>query len=310
MIEFATACCGATITVSTRRARPRRARAGGPHRAHRSGRWPDGAPPRGQSPAPLPVRGGMTPRLAGKVAIVTGAGCVGAGWGNGRAIAVRLAEEGARVFAVDRDPARVEETLRLAGAARGSIEPWVCDVTSAESVAAMVAACVAAHGTVDILVNNAGGSAAAGRDDRGSLGFPGGHEPEERVHLQAFTRARRVRRHRGIASPPGFAGPAARSIYAATKAGVIQLSRGRGAARRAGRACQLWCGKLHTPISSPPCDSAGGDAEALLAQRRESPGFMGDGATPRTPCSSCGDEARFITGTEIVVDGGMTARCD
>jgi NAD(P)-dependent dehydrogenase (short-subunit alcohol dehydrogenase family) len=62
-----------------------------------------------------------TPRFQDKVAIVTGAGCIAAGWGNGRAIAVRLAEEGARVLAVDRDPARIEETLSLAGAARRAI---------------------------------------------------------------------------------------------------------------------------------------------------------------------------------------------
>ena len=42
-------------------------------------------------------------RFESKVAIVTGAGCVGSGWGNGRAMAVRLAEEGARVLAVDQD---------------------------------------------------------------------------------------------------------------------------------------------------------------------------------------------------------------
>jgi len=50
-------------------------------------------------------------RLKGKVAIVTGAGCVGAGWGNGRAVAVLFALAGARVFAVDRDLDALEETL-------------------------------------------------------------------------------------------------------------------------------------------------------------------------------------------------------
>src|SRR5690554_2291092 len=50
-------------------------------------------------------------RLAGKVAIVTGAGCVGPGWGNGRAIAYRFAEEGARIMAVDRDMDAMKETL-------------------------------------------------------------------------------------------------------------------------------------------------------------------------------------------------------
>src|SRR5207249_5102370 len=92
----------------------------------------------------------------------TGAGCVGAGWGNGRAIAVRLAEEGAKVLAVDRDHARLDETLDLAGDARASITPWLCDVTSSESVAAMAAACMRTYGTIDILVNNVGGSAAGG----------------------------------------------------------------------------------------------------------------------------------------------------
>ena len=62
----------------------------------------------------------MNPRFKDKVAIVTGAGCVAAGWGNGRAIAVRLAEEGALVLAVDRDrapdadrQARAHRRLRL-----------------------------------------------------------------------------------------------------------------------------------------------------------------------------------------------------
>ena len=64
--------------------------------------------------APLQASLAPSPRFAGKVAIVTGAGCVGPGWGNGRAIAVRLAEEGAQVLAVDRDPARLDETLARA----------------------------------------------------------------------------------------------------------------------------------------------------------------------------------------------------
>ena len=75
----------------------------------------------------------MNRRFENKVAIVTGAGCVGAGWGNGRAIAVRLAEEGARVFAVDRDPARLAETLELAGESRASITTWTCDVTDSDA---------------------------------------------------------------------------------------------------------------------------------------------------------------------------------
>src|SRR5271170_6401413 len=51
-------------------------------------------------------------RLQGKVAIVTGAGCVGPGWGNGRAVAVAFAQAGAKIFAVDKDLGAMDETLR------------------------------------------------------------------------------------------------------------------------------------------------------------------------------------------------------
>ena len=101
-------------------------------------------------------------RLKGKVAIVTGAGCVGAGWGNGRAVAVLFALAGARVFAVDRDLDALEETLGRIREAGGEVTPYACDVTDSAAVAAMVQACTHAYGTVDILVNNVGGSAAGG----------------------------------------------------------------------------------------------------------------------------------------------------
>jgi NAD(P)-dependent dehydrogenase (short-subunit alcohol dehydrogenase family) len=104
----------------------------------------------------------MTKRLEGKVAIITGAGCVGPGWGNGRAAAVIFAREGARVLAVDRDGGRMDETLARALDHGGVIQAHRCDVTDAADVAAMVDACIAAFGRVDILVNNVGGSAPGG----------------------------------------------------------------------------------------------------------------------------------------------------
>ena len=64
-----------------------------------------------------------TGRLAGKVALVAGAGCVGPGWGNGRAIATRFAQEGALVFAVDKDLQAMEETLVRVREAGGEATP-------------------------------------------------------------------------------------------------------------------------------------------------------------------------------------------
>src|SRR2546421_7753740 len=104
----------------------------------------------------------MAGRLAGKVAIITGAGCVGPGWGNGRASAVLFAQEGAKVFAVDNSPDAMTETLERARAAGGEIAAHYGDATVAADVAAMVEACVSRFGRIDILVNNVGGSAAGG----------------------------------------------------------------------------------------------------------------------------------------------------
>src|SRR5262245_41803026 len=100
----------------------------------------------------------MGSRLKGKVALVSGAGSVGPGWGNGRATAVRFAQEGAKVFAVDLDAKRLVETKKRAK----TIRTHLCDVTKSKDVAAMVRACLEAFGRIDILVNNVGGSARGG----------------------------------------------------------------------------------------------------------------------------------------------------
>ena len=74
-------------------------------------------------------------------------------------------------------------------------------------------------------------------------------------------------------------------------------------------------GQLHTPMVEARLagQRTGGDVDALLKQRlaRIPLGFMGDGTdTANTAVFLASEEARFITGTEIIVDGGMTARCD
>ena len=71
----------------------------------------------------------MPGRLQDKVALVAGAGCVGPGWGNGRAIAVRFAQEGAKVFAVDKSADAMAETLERVREFGGEIRSYTCDVT-------------------------------------------------------------------------------------------------------------------------------------------------------------------------------------
>src|SRR4029077_13409046 len=77
---------------------------------------------------------GMSGRLADKVAIVTGAGCVGPGWGNGRAAAVIFAQEGAKVFAVDKTTEPMKEAPDRVPESRAPIKPYLCDVTNNDAV--------------------------------------------------------------------------------------------------------------------------------------------------------------------------------
>lgn len=263
-------------------------------------------------------------RFTGKAAIVTGAGCVGTGWGNGRAIAVRLAEEGARVLAVDRDASRLDETIQRAGEAGASIRPFLCDVTDTGSVAAMAGACVDAFGTIDILVNNVGGSAPGGPVELSEEAWDAQVDFNLKSvfltckHVLPTMLARGSGAIVNVASTSGLRWTGAAQVaYAATKAGVIQFSRVVAVqyAAQGVRVNTVVPGQLHTPMVEARLakQRAGGDVDALLAQRRKRIplGFMGDGRdTAAAALFLASEDARFITGTEIVVDGGMTARCD
>ena len=263
-------------------------------------------------------------RFESRVAIVTGAGCVGSGWGNGRAMAVRLAQEGARVFAVDRDPQRLAETLSLAGDARASIDTFICDVTNSTSVQQMVQACVERFETVDVLINNVGGSAAGGPVEMSEevwdsqIAFNLTSVFLTCKHVLPVMLAKRSGAIVNVASTSGLRWTGSAQVaYAASKAAVIQMSKVMAVQHAASgiRVNTVIPGQLHTPMVEVRLakQRAGGNVEALLEQRlkRIPIGFMGDGRdTASAALFLASDEARFITGTEIVVDGGMTARCD
>ena len=104
----------------------------------------------------------MPGRLQDKVALVAGAGSVGPGWGNGKAVAVLFAREGAKVFAVDINREAALETSEIIRGEGGESEPHAADVTKADQVQSLVEACVSRFGRIDILQNNVGGSAPGG----------------------------------------------------------------------------------------------------------------------------------------------------
>src|SRR6266542_3327391 len=98
----------------------------------------------------------MSNRLEGKVALVTGCGSAGPGWGIGKAIAVLFAREGAQVFGCDINATAAEETQAIIARDGGQCAVYRADVTSADEVRSLVDSCTKHFGAIDILVNNVG----------------------------------------------------------------------------------------------------------------------------------------------------------
>jgi NAD(P)-dependent dehydrogenase (short-subunit alcohol dehydrogenase family) len=237
---------------------------------------------------------------------------------------VIFAQEGARVFAVDRNPDAMTETLARVREAGGEIEPHRCDATDSAQVEKMVAACRSRWGRVDILVNNVGGSSAGGAAELSEANWDAQMDYNLKSVFLGCKHAIPVMAEQGggaivnIASASGTRWSGAAQVgYAASKAGVIQFSRVTAVqyAEKHIRVNTVIPGQLHTPMVEVRLakQRSGGDVDALLKTRvsRIPLGFMGDGRdTAYAALYLASDEARFVTGAEILVDGGMTARCD
>ena len=255
----------------------------------------------------------MGPRFQDRVVIVTGAGSVGPGWGNGRAAAVLF----------DRDLAAMEETAARIAEAGGSFTPLACDVTDSAAVRAMVQTVQAAQGRIDVLVNNVGGSAPGGPVEMAEEVWDAQVDFNLKSvfltckHVLPLMEAQGAGAIINLASTSGLRWTGAAQVaYAACKAGVIQFGKVVAVqyAARGIRVNTVVPGQMHTPMVEVRLagQRAGGDAQALLAQRlaRIPLGFAGDGRdTAHAVLFLASDEARFITGTELVVDGGMSVRC-
>ena len=98
----------------------------------------------------------MADQLQGRAAIVTGAGSIGPGWGNGKATAAVFAREGARVLCVDISMNAAQETAEIIAGEGNRAIAYECDVTASAQVKLMVETCKREFGSVDILHNNVG----------------------------------------------------------------------------------------------------------------------------------------------------------
>ncbi len=260
--------------------------------------------------------------LVGRVAIVTGAGSVGPGWGNGKATAVLLARQGAKLFAIDINVDAANETRGLIEAEGGTCVAHRCDMTAAQEVKAALDVCVERFGRIDILVNNVGGSAPG---DPVTM-------PEEVWDAQVDLNLKTtflgckyvlpVMEAQGSgaivnnSSVAGLRTHLGRShvAYSATKAGVIALSRATALAyaKKGIRCNTVVPGLMHTPLVEHRLVRHLGyqDAAALIAHRHSlvPMGRMGDAwDVAHAVLFLASDEAHYITATEIVVDGGLIA---
>jgi NAD(P)-dependent dehydrogenase (short-subunit alcohol dehydrogenase family) len=124
----------------------------------------------------------MGDRLKDKVALVSGAGSSGPGWGNGKATAVLFAREGAKILAADINLDAARQTKRIVEAEGGICEAVTGNVSRADDVAAMVDTCIATFGRIGVLHNNVGIVEAGGpvETEVADVHLPTPHGEQER----------------------------------------------------------------------------------------------------------------------------------
>jgi NAD(P)-dependent dehydrogenase (short-subunit alcohol dehydrogenase family) len=264
----------------------------------------------------------MGERLKNKIAIVTGAGSIGPGWGNGKATAVLFAREGAKIFAVDIHLAAAQETKAIIDKEGGYCTVHQADVTQANEVQAMVERCIQLFGRVDILHNNVGIVEVGGPVEISEENW----DKMMRVNLKSmFLTCKyclpQMEKQGGGAIVNISSIGALRYIgypsvsYCATKGAVNQLTQN-VAIQYAAKGIRANCvlpGLMNTPMIQEPLKKtyADGDLEKMIEIRNQQCPTKKMGDAWDVACASlflASDEARYITGAQLVVDGGITCK--
>jgi NAD(P)-dependent dehydrogenase (short-subunit alcohol dehydrogenase family) len=255
----------------------------------------------------------MSERLAGKVAIVTGAGSRGAGIGNGKAAAILFAREGAKVVCADQIAARAEETVALITSEGGTASVFEGDVSRREPCQRLALAAVERYGRLDILQNNVGITSNQGLDEITEQAWDHLMAVNVRSMVLAAQAAVPHMRASGgggsiinISSIAGLrAYPAHATAYTTSKAAVVGLTLAL-AGQLGAEHIRVNCiapGQVYTPLVAERLDAAG-------RQRRATSGLIKDEGSAWDIAWAAvylaSDEARWVTGQIFAVDAGIT----
>jgi NAD(P)-dependent dehydrogenase (short-subunit alcohol dehydrogenase family) len=264
-------------------------------------------------------------RLAGKIAVVVGAGqSPGEGIGNGRATVLRFAQEGARILVVDRDLASAEETAALTAKEGGECVAFQADVTREATLLAAMQEAVRRWGRLDILHNNVGVSVGGGDKPLDELT----EEAYDRVSainlrgtIMACKHAIPIMRRQGSGAIVNISSVAAWEntyplvAYKVTKAGMIAFTQ-QLALQNAPYGIRANCilpGLMDTPMAVDTRARASNRSRAEVAAERDGKvplrGKMGTGwDVANAALFLASDEANFITGVALPVDGGALVK--
>lgn len=255
----------------------------------------------------------MPDRLKDKVAIITGAGSRAEGIGNGRAAAILFAREGAKLLLVDRDEQAAQTTLDLIRAEGNDAVIHAADVTSSEDCRAMARAALDRWGRLDILHNNVG---IGGRGTVEEIT----EEDWERVQRVNVTSMMLTAKHAVPAMRASGGGaiinvssiaalrPRGLTAYSVSKGAVATLTQALAVDHGADgiRANCIMPGPVYTPMVY-----AAGMSDELRDRRREASLLKIEGEGWDIGWAAvflASDEARYITGIILPVDGGVTIR--
>lgn len=249
--------------------------------------------------------------LKDKVAVVTGAAS-----GIGRAIALRLAEEGAKTVVFDRDDAGAAETVTAAKKAGGTAAAQHCDITDLASVRAAVDAAESGTGPIDCLVNCAGWDLPMSflESEPDFWAKVIGINLMGPIHMHHAVLSRMATRGAGrvvnISSDAGRVGSSGEAVYSACKGGIIAFTKtlAREVARSGITLNTVCPGPTDTPLfdafkaaSADGAKIADGLARAIPMRRLGVPEDY-----PGIVAFLLSDDAAYITGQTISVSGGLT----